>query len=112
MKLEYDLNAGALYIRLTGAAIARTAEAGDNAAVDLDADGGVVGIEVVSVAYPWPVAEVLATYRVPAREATEIRAYFSVDPYEHVAAEIRSYYPVRESPLQREPKLSTAVIAA
>ena len=54
MKLEYDLNAGALYIRLSDVEIAHTAEAGDNAAVDLDASGGVVGIEVISVDYPWP----------------------------------------------------------
>ncbi len=40
MKLEYDLNAGALYIRLKDAEITRTVEAGDNAAVDLDAVAG------------------------------------------------------------------------
>lgn len=77
MQLEYDLNAGALYIRLSGEEIARTREAGDNAAVDLNAAGGVVGIEVISAVHPWPLAEILASYRIPAGEAAQIRAYFS-----------------------------------
>jgi uncharacterized protein YuzE len=91
MKLEYDLNAGALYIRLSDAEIARTAEAGDNAAVDLDASGGVVGIEVISVGYPWPLTDILATYSVPPAEAAEIRSYFCI----------------RQSPAQPEPRIST-----
>ena len=76
MRLEYDLNVGALYIRLSDAEIARTREAGDNAAVDLDAVGGVVGIEVISTAHPWPLADILASYNIPAREEAEIKAYF------------------------------------
>lgn len=95
MKLEYDLNAGALYIRLNDAEIARTAEAGDNAAVDLDVHGDIVGIEVISVGYPWPLPEILATYNIPQQEEAEIRAYFRV----------------KESPVQHEPKLSTATPA-
>lgn len=78
MKLEFDLNIGALYIRLSDAEIARTREAGDNAAVDLDAAGDVVGIEVISTAHPWPLADILASYRIPAAEEAQIRAYFRV----------------------------------
>jgi uncharacterized protein YuzE len=91
MKLEYDLNAGALYIRLSDVEIVRTAEAGDNAAVDLDARGGVVGIEVISAGYPWPLSDILATYSLPPQEAAEIRAYFCV----------------QESPAQQRPEIST-----
>jgi uncharacterized protein YuzE len=76
MQLEFDLNVGALYIRLSDAEIARTREAGDNAAVDLDAAGGVVGIEVISICYPWPLADILASYDIPAAEEAMIRAYF------------------------------------
>jgi uncharacterized protein YuzE len=76
MQLEYDLDAGALYIRLSDAEITRTREVGDNAAVDLDAVGGVVGIEVISAAYPWPLADILANYDIPAKEEAQIRAYF------------------------------------
>lgn len=79
MQLEFDLNAGALYIRLSDAEITRTREAGDNAAVDLDAEGGVVGIEVISAAHPWPLADILASYRIPDQEVAEIKAYFRLE---------------------------------
>ena len=97
MQLEFDLNAGALYIRLSDAEIARTREAGDNAAVDLDASGGVVGIEVISAAHSWPLAEILASYDIPAQEEAQIKAYFR---------------PQETQPLQREsPKISIAEVA-
>jgi|SRR5580658_391726 uncharacterized protein YuzE len=76
MQLKYDLTVGALYIKLSDAKIARTVEAGDNAAVDLDAAGGVVGIEVISAAHPWPLAEILARYAIPAGEVAQVTNYF------------------------------------
>lgn len=76
MQLKYDLTVGALYIKLSDAKIARTVEAGDNAAVDFDAAGRLVGIEVISVAYPWPLDDILARYPVPAYEVAQIRSYF------------------------------------
>ena len=47
MQLQYDLDVGALYIRLSGQPVARTREAGGDAHVDLAADGTLVGIEVL-----------------------------------------------------------------
>jgi len=76
VRLEFDLNVGALYIRLSDAEIVRTREAGDNAAVDLDAAGGVVGIEVISAAHPWPLADIIASYDIPPAEEAMMRAYF------------------------------------
>ena len=76
MRLEFDLDVGALYIRLSDAEVARTREAGDNAAVDIDATGGVVGIEVLSTAHPWPLADILDDYAIPASEVAQITAYF------------------------------------
>ena len=110
MQLEYDLNAGALYIRLSDAEIARTQEAGDNAAVDLDAAGGVVGIEVISAAHPWPLADILSSYSIPAEEEAEIRSYFAPPA---VQAEVRNQFHVRErQPVQQEaPKISIASTA-
>lgn len=96
MRLEFDLNAGALYIRLSDAEIARTDEAGDNAAVDLDSSGGVVGIEVISAAHPWPLAGILHQYRIPADEMIQIQSYFQIR--EHQAA-------------PREPVLSISSLA-
>jgi uncharacterized protein YuzE len=76
MQLQYDLTVGALYIRLSDAKVARTVEAGDNAAVDLDAAGGVVGIEVISAAYPRPLAYILDRFPIPVSEVAQIRNYF------------------------------------
>jgi uncharacterized protein YuzE len=80
MRLKYDLDAGALYVRLSDRAVARTRELGDNAHVDLDAAGNVVGVEVISIAHPWPLDEFLADYDIPAPEAAQFRAYFRPGP--------------------------------
>lgn len=76
MRLKYDLNVGALYVRLTDHLVARTREVDDNTLVDLDADGGVVGIEVVSITHPWALDEVLRSYKIAADEEAQLRAYF------------------------------------
>jgi uncharacterized protein YuzE len=76
MQLEYDLNVGALYIRLSDQSVARTRSVDDNTAVDLDDEGRVVGIEVISIAHPWPIADILDGYDIPAAEEAQLRVYF------------------------------------
>jgi len=76
MHLKYDLNVGALYIRLSDQAVARTRDIDDNTSVDLDDAGNVVGIEVVSIAHPWPLNDILRDYSIPAAEVAQLRAYF------------------------------------
>ena len=76
MRLKYDLNVGALYVRLTDEPVARTREVDDNTFIDLDEDGRVIGIEVVSIAHPWALDQILRDYRIPADEAAQLRAYF------------------------------------
>jgi len=76
MQLSYDLNVRALYISLGDRAVARTREADDNTQVDLDANGQVVGIEVISIDHPWPLSDILAKYDIPAGEEAQLRAYF------------------------------------
>lgn len=76
MRLKYDLNVGALYVRLTDQPVARTREVDDNTFIDLDKDGRVIGIEVVSIAHPWALDEILGTYRIAADEEAQLRAYF------------------------------------
>lgn len=76
MRLEYDLNVGALYISLSDRDVARTTTVDDNTCVDLGADGAVVGIEVIAIDYPWPVGDILRDYPIPADEAAQLRAYF------------------------------------
>jgi uncharacterized protein YuzE len=76
MQLDYDLSVGALYIRLTDRAVARTREIDDNTFVDLDDAGEVVGIEVISITHPWRLSDILRDYSIPEAEVAQLRAYF------------------------------------
>lgn len=76
IRLNYDLNAGALYIRVSDHAVARTRDIDDNTSVDLDAYGAVVGIEVISIAHPWALSAILDRYEIPPAETAQLRAYF------------------------------------
>jgi uncharacterized protein YuzE len=49
MKLEYDAEADAAYIRFSETPRSRTEEASDVCIVDFDSSGNVVGIELLSV---------------------------------------------------------------
>ena len=49
MKLEYDRQADAIYIRLRDAEIATTRELDDHVIIDLDEGGRMVGIELLFV---------------------------------------------------------------
>jgi uncharacterized protein YuzE len=81
MRLTYDLNVGALYIKLSDQTVARTRDLDDNTSVDLDDAGGVVGIEVISYAHPWAFWQILETCQLPAAEEAQLRATFPVwDP--------------------------------
>ncbi len=76
MQLEYDLSVRALYIRLSDKDIARTREVDDNTNVDLAGDGTVVGIEVIDIDLPWPVAEIIRDFELPPGEVTQVAGYF------------------------------------
>jgi len=108
MRLEYDLNVGALYISPSDQAVARTHEVDDNTSVDLDADGQLVGIEVISLMHRWPLSDILATYDIPADEAAQLRAYFfpRLPAATRVPAEFAARAPVQP------PTLSTAPVLA
>ncbi len=76
MRLKYDLNVGALYIRLSDEPVARTVELDDNTNVDLDSAGLVIGIEVISIRHPWALSRVLQDHRLPAGEDVQLKSYF------------------------------------
>lgn len=76
MRLDYDLNVGALYISLSDHDVAKTRALDDNTCVDLDADGAVVGIEVIAIHYPCALDKVLRDYPIAPVEAAQLRAYF------------------------------------
>lgn len=76
---RYDLDAGALYIKLTERhrQVARTAQLDSGTMVDLDSDGYVLGIEVIQPGRDWPLSEILDRFTVADYDAAELRAYFA-----------------------------------
>jgi uncharacterized protein YuzE len=80
IRLKYDLSAGALYIKVSDQPIARTRDIDDNTSVDLDVDGVVVGIEVISITHPWALGPILENYPIPQAETAQLRAYFVPAP--------------------------------
>jgi uncharacterized protein YuzE len=76
IRQNYDLDADALYINVTGGKVARTVEIDKGTLVDLDAAGVLVGIEVISPQRSWPVEEILARFEASAEDAAQLRAYF------------------------------------
>lgn len=76
MLLSYDLDAGALYIKLSDEPVARTKQVDDSTLVDLDDAGNVRGIEATSLIGSLPLDAILRTYQVPASEEAQLRAYF------------------------------------
>jgi uncharacterized protein YuzE len=74
VRIDYDLDAHALYVTITADPVASTVAIDDGTNVDLDQAGGIVGIEVVDYAKPWPLEQILAAYRVSPPHAACLRA--------------------------------------
>ncbi len=49
MKIEYDQDADAMYIKLVNAKVAKTREIDDNTILDYDRKGNLIGIEILFV---------------------------------------------------------------
>lgn len=73
MRIYIDLDARAAYVTLAGAAVARTVQLSPTVLVDEDEHGQPVGLEVLTLD-ALPVAEVLARYRLPERQAASLEA--------------------------------------
>jgi uncharacterized protein YuzE len=80
MQLSYDLDAGALYIKLSDAAVTRTVEVDDTTLVDLDHAGIVRGIEVTAITQILPLGDILSKCQVPPGEEAQLRAFFLPSP--------------------------------
>lgn len=76
----FDLDANALYVRLSDQPVARTVQIDEGTLVDLDDKGAVVGIEVIQPQRTWPLGEILRRFQIPADQANELRAYFPQTP--------------------------------
>lgn len=57
MRLEYDPEADALYLRFKRGRVSETVEVADNVFVDLDAEGVPLGIEILFVSRRYPSKE-------------------------------------------------------
>lgn len=95
IRQDYDLDADALYIQLTGATVARTAELDSGTIVNLDSAGQVVGIEVIQPQRAWPLEEILTRFAIAGAQATELRAYFPQPPQPQLAPEHPAPMPPR-----------------
>ena len=73
MKVTYDQQADALYIQLDDAHVARTVHIDRGTLVDLDAQGHLIGVELIRPARPWPLATILNGFPVDPTSARILR---------------------------------------
>ena len=58
MKIEYDKEVDALYIRIQEKQVARTQEVAEGVNLDLDADGRLIGLEVIDAAKCYSLSDI------------------------------------------------------
>ena len=80
IRVRHDLAAGALYIALTEGEFSCTREVGPDVMVDLDLRWRVLGIEVLCPGRPWPLAEILARYKVDEQDREELLVGYPFAP--------------------------------
>ena len=73
MHVIEDEKTDALYIYLSDGRPAATREVAEGTIVDLDADGRLIGIEVICLHRSWPVEEILDAYTVSEADETRLR---------------------------------------
>ena len=73
MKVTYDQQADALYIELDDASVARSVHIDRGTLVDLNADGHLIGVELIRPARPWPLATILSRFSVDPTSARILR---------------------------------------
>jgi uncharacterized protein YuzE len=72
VKQAFDLAVGALYLTLADGDVARTVEIDSDTNVDLDADGQLLGIEVLEPGQTWPLMTILLRYGIVGQDAEEL----------------------------------------
>jgi uncharacterized protein YuzE len=73
MHVIEDEKTDALYIYLSDGRPAATRQIAQGTVVDLDADGRLIGIEVICLHRAWPVEEILEAYPVSEADETRLR---------------------------------------
>jgi len=76
MKIEYDREVDALYVRLQEKYVAKTVELEEGLNVDFDAEGKLIGLEVLDAAERYSLADIfnISTENLFLTEATSQRA--------------------------------------
>lgn len=76
VQIAHDLDADALYITLSDEPVARTVDIEDCTMVDLDADGNLVGIEVISPRRSWPLQKITQAYEIEDDDAAMLKELY------------------------------------
>jgi uncharacterized protein YuzE len=77
MTFEYDTEADALDISLSGEIVAQTIEFDPGTLVDVDAQGNIVAIEVIRPMRPWPLKTILDQFNVGPQDAAVLLALWN-----------------------------------
>lgn len=72
MRWEFDLDSGALYVRLTERPIDRQEETPDGVVIDLDSDDRVIGLEVLAAWAPFDWRSIVRDYDVDDKDAESL----------------------------------------
>ncbi|MGH8906373.1 MAG: DUF2283 domain-containing protein [Egibacteraceae bacterium] len=74
MRLEYDADADALYVRLRDTqAVARSEQVEPGTIVDLDRFGSPIGLEILSPFRPWAIDDLVALYDIDPAVVAQLR---------------------------------------
>lgn len=78
--LSFDIDADALYVQISTEPVARTADLDQGSLVDLDAEGRVVGLEIIAPARRWPIEDFLQRFEVPLDAVATLRSIYQLAP--------------------------------
>lgn len=70
---DYDAEADAVYVKLASRKVARTVEVDSGTLADVDANGRLVGVEVIHPDRAWPLDDIISRFDVPDEQALELR---------------------------------------
>jgi uncharacterized protein YuzE len=80
IRQKYDLEADALYIRITDRKVAYTDQVDPGTLIDFDDTDSIIGLEVIHPYRRWPLDLILERFDVSEQDARELRAYFPQRP--------------------------------
>lgn len=83
---EYDPSANALYLHFSNSDVMWTEEVNGMTLVDLDADGGVVGVEILHPQRIWPIDELIERFAHDTFTARQLRTVLTAGEQQSRAA--------------------------